>query len=74
VALARYPVWTWHHGDPGDFEHARWGRFVLSLEARRAKARAVACFASQLDPPQAEPVVPPHVLPHFQRAFEAFLL
>ncbi len=53
---------------------ARWGKFPLSLEARRAKARAVQCFASQLQPPHAAPVVPAHVLSHFDRPYEAFLL
>jgi hypothetical protein len=52
----------------------RWGRFVLSLEARRAKARAVQCFASQLHPPRAPPAVPQHVLSHFERQYEAFIL
>jgi LmbE family N-acetylglucosaminyl deacetylase len=74
VALARYPVSTWHHSDPGSFVETRWGRFVLSLEARRAKARAIQCFASQLDPPRASPAVPKRVLPHFERRFEAFIL
>jgi LmbE family N-acetylglucosaminyl deacetylase len=74
IALARYPVWTWHHSDPRSFADTRWGRFALSLEARRAKARAVQCFASQLHPPRAPPVVPKHVLSHFERPYEAFIL
>jgi LmbE family N-acetylglucosaminyl deacetylase len=74
IALARYPVWTWHHSDPGSFADTRWGRFVLSFEARRAKARAVQCFASQLHPPRAPPAVPGHVLSHFERPYEAFIL
>jgi LmbE family N-acetylglucosaminyl deacetylase len=74
IALARYPVSTWHHSDPASFVNMRWGRFVLSLEARRAKARAVQCFASQLHPPGAPPAVPSEVLPHFERRYEAFIL
>jgi len=74
IALASYPVWTWHHAAPASFRDARWGKFMLSFEARRAKARAVQCFESQLKPPNRPPVVPHHVLPYFQRPYEAFLL
>jgi hypothetical protein len=34
----------------------------------------VQCFHSQLHPPDARPVVPAHVLAHFERPYEAFLL
>jgi LmbE family N-acetylglucosaminyl deacetylase len=74
IEVARYPVWTWHHTDAASLKDLRWGKFALSFEARRAKARAVQCFASQLQPPRAAPVVPPHVLSHFDRPYEAFLL
>jgi LmbE family N-acetylglucosaminyl deacetylase len=74
IGLARFPIWAWHHSDPGTFADARWGRFVLSLEARRAKARAVQCFSSQLHPPRAPPAVPKPVLSHFERQYEAFIL
>ncbi|HLZ98206.1 MAG TPA: PIG-L family deacetylase [Steroidobacteraceae bacterium] len=74
IALARYPVWAWHYSDPGSFADTRWGRYVLSLEARRAKARAVQCFASQLHPPRAQPAVTNQVLSHFERPYEAFIL
>jgi LmbE family N-acetylglucosaminyl deacetylase len=74
TALARYPVWTWHHTEPNSLKTLHWGRFSLSLEARRAKARAVQCFASQLQPPRAPPVVPRHGLSHFERPYEAFIL
>jgi LmbE family N-acetylglucosaminyl deacetylase len=74
IDFARYPVWAWHHADPASLEKERWGRFSLSFEARRAKARAVQCFASQLKPPRGVPVVPPHVLSHFERPYESFLL
>lgn len=74
VDIARYPVWTWHHSVPGSLGDARWVKYSLSLEARRAKARAVQCFASQLKPPAEAPIVPRHVLTHFERPFEAFLL
>jgi LmbE family N-acetylglucosaminyl deacetylase len=74
LAIARYPVWTWHHTEPAALAGVRWGKFSLSREARRAKARAVQCFASQLEPPGQAPIVPRHVLTHFERPYEAFLL
>jgi LmbE family N-acetylglucosaminyl deacetylase len=74
ATVARYPIWTWHHTDPADLDGRRGGRFMLSFEARRAKARAVQCFVSQLQPPQANPIVPRHVLPYFERPYETFLL
>jgi len=74
ISIARYPVWAWHHTDPALLAGARWGRFPLSFEARRAKARALQCFVSQLQPPQAAPIMPRHVLAHFERPYEAFLL
>jgi LmbE family N-acetylglucosaminyl deacetylase len=73
VDIARYPVWTWHHSAPASLQEARWVKYPLSLEARRAKARAVQCFASQLQPASGAPV-PRHVLTHFARPFEAFLI
>jgi LmbE family N-acetylglucosaminyl deacetylase len=74
VALVRYPVWTWHHADPVIFGDAPWVKFPLTLEARRAKARAIECFSSQLNPPAMAPIIPAHVLSHFDRPFEAFLI
>ncbi len=74
IAVARYPVWTWHHSNPVVLKGLRGVRFMLSTEARRAKSRAVQCFASQLQPPLADPIVPRHVLAHFERPYEAFLL
>jgi LmbE family N-acetylglucosaminyl deacetylase len=74
VAIARYPVWTWHHAHPRSLKERRWGKFPLTLEARRAKARAVQCFVSQLQPPRQAPIVPPHVLSHFERKYEVFLV
>jgi LmbE family N-acetylglucosaminyl deacetylase len=74
VRVARYPVWTWHHTDPAALKDRSGGRFLLSFEARRAKARAVQCFASQLQSPAANPIVPRHVLSYFERPYETFLL
>jgi LmbE family N-acetylglucosaminyl deacetylase len=74
LAIARYAIWAWHRASPATLRDARWGRFALSDDARRAKARAVQCFKSQVRPEWRDPIVPPHVLSHFDRPYEAFLL
>lgn len=74
ISLARYAIWAWHRAAPQTLSGARWGKFVLSEDVRRAKARAMQCFKSQLCPPCRDPIVPPHVLSHFERPYEAFLL
>jgi LmbE family N-acetylglucosaminyl deacetylase len=74
VVLARYPIWLWHHTEPRALGAAHWGRFPLSADAQRAKARAIQCFGSQLRPPHGNPVVPAHVLEYFSRPYEAFVL
>jgi LmbE family N-acetylglucosaminyl deacetylase len=74
VPIARYPIWAWHHMKPTAMRPVHWGRFHLEAGARRAKKRALQCFETQLRPPQGLPIVPPHVLAHFERPYEAFLL
>jgi len=74
IPIARYPVWAWHHTEPESLRTSRWGLFPLSPAAQRAKKRALQSFGSQLRPAQGSPVVPPHVLEHFQRPYEAFLV
>lgn len=74
LTLVRYPVWTWHRATPAAFAEARWARLPLDPATLEAKARAIECFGSQLKPVGRAPIVPPHVLSHFERAYEAFLL
>jgi LmbE family N-acetylglucosaminyl deacetylase len=74
VPIARYPVWAWHHAEPTALRAVQWGLFPLEAGAQRAKKRAMQCFESQLRPPRGCPIVPPHVLAHFERPYEAFLL
>lgn len=74
LPLARYPVWTWHHTEPRELRDLRFGLFPLEPAARRAKARALQCFESQLRPLRGAPIVPTHVLARFDRPFEAFVL
>ena len=73
MPIARYPIWAWHRATPGALADLSWKRFPLSLEAQRAKSRAIQCFDSQLRPPVGPPVVPPNVLAYFARPFEAFI-
>jgi LmbE family N-acetylglucosaminyl deacetylase len=72
-ALARYPIWAWHHSSPESMP-VRWGNFPVPAPARRAKAAAVRCFASQTRPYRRVPIVPAHVMRYFQRPYEAFVL
>ena len=74
VPIARYPVWLWHHTDSAAVERLRWGVFRLGRAAHRAKTLALRCFESQFMSPHGAPIVPPHVLAHFERSFEAFVL
>jgi LmbE family N-acetylglucosaminyl deacetylase len=73
VTLLRYPIWSWHHSTPADFVEGHWARFSLDAATRRAKAQAIECFSSQMQPIRRSPVVPKHVLPYFERPYEAFL-
>ena len=74
LPIARYPVWTWHHTHPASMQALKWGLFRLCAVALRAKTRALQCFESQLRPRRGAPIVPAHVLAHFERPFEAFVL
>lgn len=73
LAVLRYPIWAWHHFSPAAWRNAEFVRFELSAEAQLAKARAIRCFASQLDASLSPAVMPPHVLSYFARPYEAFL-
>ena len=74
LTLWRFPIWTWHHGDPAQFATKRWGRLALDAAAWRAKTQALSCFASQLHPLGRAPIVPGHVLPYFTRSDEMFMV
>jgi LmbE family N-acetylglucosaminyl deacetylase len=77
--LLQYPVWTWHWAAPGDsrvpWDHA--ARVDLPTDVVAAKRRAMACFASQVEPlgdrPEDAPILPAHVLDRFGRDWETFL-
>jgi len=73
MPIARYPIWAWHRVRPSALSALPWKRFQLSLDAQRARSRAIQCFDSQLRPPRGPPIVPASVLPYFSRSFEAFI-
>ena len=73
LAIARYPIWAWHHSSPAAMP-ARWGRFPLQRRSQRAKTAAVRCFSSQLSPDRRRPIIPAHVINYFSRPYEAFIL
>jgi len=47
LPIARYVLRAWQRAASAGLTEARWGKFVLSDDARRAKARALQCFRSQ---------------------------
>jgi len=74
VEMVRYPIWAWHRYPAAGLADLRWGKYLLSADTQRAKARAIQCFASQIRPPWGEPILPPNVLRYFARPYEAFIL
>jgi LmbE family N-acetylglucosaminyl deacetylase len=70
VPLARYAIRTWQRAAPDTLGDARWVRFALSDDARRAKVRALHCFKSQIDEGEAAPLTSRD----FDKGYEAFLL
>ncbi len=73
TTVLRYPIWAWHNSSPPLWRNSDFVRFELNAEAQLAKARAIRCFASQLDASLSPAVMPPHVLSYFSRPYEAFL-
>jgi LmbE family N-acetylglucosaminyl deacetylase len=49
LAIARYAIRAWQHAGAVGLGAPRFGKFVLSDDAQRAKCRALGCFRSQLD-------------------------
>ncbi|MDQ2757123.1 MAG: PIG-L family deacetylase [Actinomycetota bacterium] len=76
--LLHYPVWLWHHADPGEVPWGRLRRVALAAFDRNAKARAVACHRSQIAPlsdrPRDETLLSPSLIEHFTGPHETFIL
>ena len=64
IPIARYAIRAWERAIPEALRSAGWVRFVLTEEARRAKARALECFRSRRHPAPG----------HCERSFEPFLV
>lgn len=73
LPVARYPVWTWHHGNPVAMASLPWRRFSLSEAAQAAKADAVR-FASRALPHKRARLFPDHIIRYFSRPYEAFIV
>ena len=75
-ALLEYPIWFWHWASTQDREWRDWVRFHLDQPARRAKQRAMAGHATQVQPlsplPGDETLLSSDFLEHFSRSFEVF--
>jgi LmbE family N-acetylglucosaminyl deacetylase len=74
IPLARYAIRTWQRAAPENLDEARWVKFVLADDSRRAKTRALRCFKSQIDPRWGDDVVTAANLRDWERPYEAFLL
>jgi LmbE family N-acetylglucosaminyl deacetylase len=74
IPLARYAIRTWQRAAPDNLGEARWVKFVLADDSRRAKMRALRCFKSQIDPHGGDAVVTAANLRDLERPYEAFLL
>jgi len=75
----QYPIWAWHWADPATgLPWPALFRLDLTDGPRSAKQRALACYVSQYRPlsgqPGDEAVLPEHVLAHFDRPFESFVV
>lgn len=80
ASLWQYPIWAWHWANPhsGELPTERMRRLDLDEAACVAKKVALAEHVSQHTALSAadgdEPILPPSVLAHFERAFECFVL
>jgi LmbE family N-acetylglucosaminyl deacetylase len=76
----QFPIWAWHWADAAATRLPMAGlhRLDLGREQCRRKQAAIACHRSQhvslSDEPGDEAILPPHVLDHFARDFESFVL
>ena len=73
IPVARYPIRAWLRAVPTATGKERWVKFALSDDAKRAKARAIQCFRSQLGSAAGEPAGQPPSAGH-ERAYEAFVM
>jgi LmbE family N-acetylglucosaminyl deacetylase len=70
--LISYFFWTWHRFGPDCLHGLPLHRLVLSVEARRQRAQALACHHSQLHRDEGRPILPRIFLAPARRPFETF--
>lgn len=77
VRCVQYPIWWWHWGTPGKLPRGL-VHVPLSHEDRDAKQQALEHHVSQVRPlsdqPGDEVLLGPHILEHFEREREYFIL
>ncbi|WP_223286706.1 SAM-dependent methyltransferase, partial [Kocuria atrinae] len=77
VRCVQYPIWWWHWGSPAKLPRGL-VHVPLSAEDRDAKQQALEHHASQVRPlsdqPGDEVLLGPHILEHFERDREYFVL
>ncbi|NOQ00156.1 PIG-L family deacetylase [Mycolicibacterium fortuitum] len=72
TVLLEYPLWMWHWAEPGD-DAVPWSRMQQARHqawAKDRKVRAIGCYASQLDSPDGDAVLPPFVVDRLLRVGE----
>lgn len=74
IPLARYPIWAWHRLSCRQMPTVGMVRFSLDPGLQRCKAAALTRFESQREPHPDGAIVPDHVIAHFLRPFESFIL
>lgn len=74
IQLVRYPIWGWHRLAYAQMPAIGMVRLPFDAGLQRCKASALARFRSQIEPHPEGAIVPAHVLAHFARPFETFVL
>lgn len=73
-----FPIWLWHWGSGDDVPWDRAVRHDLSQEEATAKRQAIMRHTSQVAPLSARPgdetLLPAHLLAHFERSHETFIV
>lgn len=76
--LGEYPIWFWHWGTPEQLPRTGVAIHRLSAAEHSAKQSGISCHVSQVrrlsDEPGDTPILPAHVLDHFDRDFEVVIL
>lgn len=74
----QFPIWAWHWGEPSDLPWSRLRRIDLSLDDLARKQAALDCHRTQHSPLSAAPgdeaMLADHVLAHFSRRYETFVV